>query len=46
MYWNLVDIKNDLTRGARRRVAPPLGARRGGGGGIAYAVTRPWIELT
>ena len=46
VYWNLVDIKNDLTRGARRaawRHRWALGAAAAAG--IAYAVTRPWIEL-
>ena len=47
VYWNLVDIKNDLTRGARRaawRHRWALGAAAAAG--IAYAVSRPWIELT
>ena len=42
VYWNLVDIKNDLTRGARRaawRHRWALGAAAAAG--IAYAVTRP-----
>ena len=45
VYWNLVDIKNDLTRGARRAAWRSWALGAAAAAGIAYAVTRPWIEL-